>query len=83
MFGALRVHDGGHFTAFIDTFTHRPIVYRVILGAMARLARVLGVGEGDLASFEILMRLMGIAMSVATAGTLIRALQGRIGRAEA
>jgi hypothetical protein len=81
--GALRVHDGGHFTAFIDTFAHRPIAYRAILGAMAKLASVLGVGEGDLGSFEVLMRLMGIALSVATAATLIRALQGRIGRAEA
>ncbi len=83
VFGALRVHDGGHLTAFIDTFTHRPIAYRAILGVMAKLARMVGIGEDNLASFEILMRLMGIALSVATAATLIRALQGRIGRAEA
>ena len=50
-----------------ETFSHRPLAFRLLLDGMSKVAEPLSFG---LASFEVLLRLMGLGLAV-TAGVLL------------
>ena len=50
-----------------ETFSHRPLAFRLLLDSMSRVAEPLSFG---LSSFEVLLRLIGLGLAV-TAGILL------------
>ncbi len=80
--GGLRVHDPGDPLRFVDTFTHRPIVYRGLLSGLMDLLGIIGVQPGDMALFEASLRLVAVAIAAGTGWAMWLGLRGRLGRAE-
>ena len=81
--GGLRAHDPGDPLRFVDTFTHRPIVYRGLMAALMDLLGIVGIHPSDMAVFEASLRLVAGAIAAGTGAVLWLGLRGRLGRPEA
>ena len=71
---------GGGIGGAIGTFAHRPVGYRVFLGLIDDAMRLIGLRPSVQVAYEVVIRLVGVALAVVAAWSLARGLRGRLGR---
>jgi hypothetical protein len=78
--GGINVAGEGPFGA-VDVFTHRPLVYRLIVGGLHAPASLLGEPGSD--AYELGFRILGMALAAGAAGLLAAGLRRYLPRAPA
>ena len=79
--GGLNARAGAPGNAWVDTFVHRPVLYRLALGMIGGLASPLrSVGQ---IPYEALVRFIGLTFAATAGGTVAWAMRRRVGSLEA
>jgi hypothetical protein len=74
---------GGGVGAAVDTFVHRPLTYRLVLGGIDSAVRLLGLTPESQVAYETAVRVVASLLVAATAWVLFVGLRRRLGSLQA
>ncbi len=74
---------GGGMSGALGTFAHRPVLYRVFVGALDNALQLIGLRPSALGPYEAVFRLAAVIVAVLAAWLLARGLRERLGRVPA